>query len=73
MPKILGNSLGEYNKSCIAPHQESSKIEFAIFQIFYDFLEILQDSAICIHYWRYILHRGSYKDLKCYNHTPGLQ
>jgi hypothetical protein len=25
------NSLGEYNKSCSAPHQESRKIEFAIF------------------------------------------
>jgi hypothetical protein len=37
MPKILGNGLGEYNKSCSAPHQESSKIEFAIFQICYDF------------------------------------
>jgi hypothetical protein len=40
MPKILENILGEYNKSCSAPHQESSKIEFAIFRIFYDFLEI---------------------------------
>jgi hypothetical protein len=31
MPKILGSSLGEYNKSCSAHHQESRKIEFAIF------------------------------------------
>jgi hypothetical protein len=72
MPKISRNNIGEYNKSCSAQHQESIKIEFAFFQIFYDFLEILQDSALCIHYWRYILHRGPYKDLKCYNYTPGL-
>jgi hypothetical protein len=51
MPKILGTSLDKYNKSRSAPHQEYSKIEIAIFQIFYDFLEILQDSAIWIHYW----------------------
>jgi hypothetical protein len=43
MPKILGNSLGEYNKSCSAPHQESSKIEFANFRILYGFLKNLQD------------------------------
>jgi hypothetical protein len=44
------NSLGEYNKSCSAPHQESSKIEFAIFRMFYDFLENLQDQAIWVYY-----------------------
>jgi hypothetical protein len=33
MPKISRNILGEYNKSCSAPHQESRKIEFAIFRI----------------------------------------
>jgi hypothetical protein len=49
MPKILGNNLGEYNKSCSDPHQESRQIEFAIFRVFYDFLEILQDSAIWMH------------------------
>jgi hypothetical protein len=42
MSKISRNGLGEYKKSCSAPHQESSKIEFTIFRIFYDFLEILQ-------------------------------
>jgi hypothetical protein len=31
MSNISRNSLGEYNKSCSAPHQGSSKIEFAIF------------------------------------------
>jgi hypothetical protein len=50
MPKISTNRLGEYNKGCSAPHQESSKIEFAIFQIFYDFLEILQVSANVLYY-----------------------
>jgi hypothetical protein len=42
MLKMSRNSLGEYNKSCSALHQKSSKIEFAIFRIFYDFLGILQ-------------------------------
>jgi hypothetical protein len=49
MPKILGTSLGEYNKSCSAPHQESSKIEFAIVRIVYKFLENLQVLEICIY------------------------
>jgi hypothetical protein len=31
MPKIFANNLDKYNKSCSAPHQESSKIEFAVF------------------------------------------
>jgi hypothetical protein len=48
MPKISRKILGKYNKSCSAPYQESSKIEFAIFRIFYDFLENLQDSAISL-------------------------
>jgi hypothetical protein len=30
MLKISRNRLGEYNKRCSAPYQESSKIEFAI-------------------------------------------
>jgi hypothetical protein len=52
MPKLSRNSLCEYNKSCSAQLKESSKIELAFFRIFYDFLEILQVSVICIHYWR---------------------
>jgi hypothetical protein len=63
MPKILGNSLGEYNKSCSASHQEFSKIEFAIFQILYDFLKILQVSAICIYQWRYPFAPGTLQRL----------
>jgi hypothetical protein len=51
LPKILGNNLEKYNKSCSSPHQESSKIEFAFFTIFYDFLEILQESAKPFYYW----------------------
>jgi hypothetical protein len=50
MPKISRKSLGEYNKCCNAPHQESSKIMFAIFRIFYDFLGILQVPAKELHY-----------------------
>jgi hypothetical protein len=52
MPKISGNSLEKFNKSCITLHQESSKIKFAYFRVFHDFLEILQESAIWLHYWR---------------------
>jgi hypothetical protein len=50
MLKISRNSLGEYNKSCSTPHQESRKIEFVIFRIFYDFLEILQVLANVLYY-----------------------
>jgi hypothetical protein len=46
MLKIFGNSLDKYYKSCSAPHEKSNKIEFVVFQILYDFIEILQDSAI---------------------------
>jgi hypothetical protein len=52
MPKISGNSLDKFNKSCNALHQESKKIEFAIFRFFNDFLEILQESAKWLYYWR---------------------
>jgi hypothetical protein len=52
MPKIFGNDLDKFNKSCSAHHQESSKIEFAFLLLFYDFLEILQESAIWLYYWR---------------------
>jgi hypothetical protein len=59
MLKLSRNSLGENNKSCSTPHQESSKIEFAIFPIFYNFLEILQDSAKHMYYWRFKCQEGS--------------
>jgi hypothetical protein len=44
----------EYNKSCSIFHNESNKISFAFFWIFYDFLCILQNSAKRIYYWRCI-------------------
>jgi hypothetical protein len=72
MPKISTNNLGEYNKSCSAPHPESSKIEFTIFWIFYDCLGILQVLAKSVYYWSYTLHRDPYKELKYYNHALGL-
>jgi hypothetical protein len=50
MPKILGNSLDKFNKSCSALHQESKKIEFTFFRFFYDFLDILQESAKSFYY-----------------------
>jgi hypothetical protein len=46
MPKIPGNGVVKFNKSCSALHEESNKIEFAFFRCFYDFLEILQESEI---------------------------
>jgi hypothetical protein len=46
MPKISRDWLGEYNKSCSIIHNHSNKIEFAFCWFFYDFLEILQVSAI---------------------------
>jgi hypothetical protein len=52
MPKISGNSLDKFNRSCSTLHQESNKIEFAIFRFFYDFLEVLQESANVLYYWR---------------------
>jgi hypothetical protein len=42
MPKISRNGLGEYNKSCSVPHQESSKIEFVFLRFIYDFLEVFK-------------------------------
>jgi hypothetical protein len=50
MPKISGNSLDKFNKSCSTLYQESNKIEFAIFLFLYDFLEILQESANVLYY-----------------------
>jgi hypothetical protein len=58
MPKILGNSLDKYNKSCSTLHKESRKIEFEIFRFFYAFLDILQESAKWLYYWRCIFTQG---------------
>jgi hypothetical protein len=52
MLRISRIRLGEYNKSCSIFHNESKKIEFAFFWIFYNFLRILQVSAIRGYYWR---------------------
>jgi hypothetical protein len=43
----------EYNKSCSIFHNESNKIEFAFFWIFYDFIENLQDSSNWEYYWSF--------------------
>jgi hypothetical protein len=69
MPKISRNILGEYNKSCSTHHKESSKIQFAIFRIFYDFLENLQQSAKSFYYWSYPFATGPLTFLIPYNHT----
>jgi hypothetical protein len=45
MPKILGNRSGKNNKSSGVFLLESNKIGFAFLWIFYNFLQILQDSA----------------------------
>jgi hypothetical protein len=59
MQNLSGNSLDKFNKSCSALRLESSKIEFVFFRFFYDFLGILQDSAIHMYYWRFSFPKGS--------------
>jgi hypothetical protein len=51
MPKISVNNSDKNNKSCGILHSEFNKIEFAFFWFSYDFLQILQDSAIHMYYW----------------------
>jgi hypothetical protein len=53
MHKLSGTRSSKNNKSCRILHNESNKIEFAFFWFFYDFLQILQDSANHNHYWSY--------------------
>jgi hypothetical protein len=72
MPKLSRNSLGVYNKSGGAPHQESRKTESAIFRIFYDFLENLQDSAIWLYYWSYSFAAGSLELFNPHRYTLTL-
>jgi hypothetical protein len=50
MQKLSGNSLGKFNKSSRVSIQEINKIGIAFFQIFYDFLRILQESAKWLNY-----------------------
>jgi hypothetical protein len=70
MPKISGNSLYKFNKSCNALHQESNKIEFAIFWFFDDFLEILQESAKSFYYWRCTFTPGTLQRTKALQPCP---
>jgi hypothetical protein len=71
MRKLSRNSLGECNKSCSVPHQESSKIEFAFFRFFYDFLEILQDSAKAATLFKKQLTSRSLELLIPHKNAPG--
>jgi hypothetical protein len=50
MPQISGNNPDKFNQSCSALHQESRKFGFAFLRFFYDFLEILQESAKVLYY-----------------------
>jgi hypothetical protein len=45
MQKLSRNSLDKFNKSCSVFHEESKKIEFTFFWVFYYFLGIWQESA----------------------------
>jgi hypothetical protein len=45
MQQLSGKSIEKFYKRCSVFHQESTKIEFAFIRMFYDFLEILQESA----------------------------
>jgi hypothetical protein len=45
MQKLTGISSGKNNKSCRIFHNESKKIGFEFFWIFFDFLRNLQETA----------------------------
>jgi hypothetical protein len=70
MLKISRIGLCEYNKSCISFHNESNKIEFAFFWIFYDFLRILQVSAIHNHYLEIHFAPGALEIFKTLHPCP---
>jgi hypothetical protein len=70
MPKLSGNSLDKFNKSCIALHQTSRKVDFAFFRFFYDFLETLQESAIWLYYWRCTFTLGTLQRTKASHSCP---
>jgi hypothetical protein len=72
MPKISGNGLDKFNKSCSTLHQESREIEFALFRTFYDFLEILQESARWLYYWRCTFPHRPLEILKVSHICPSL-
>jgi hypothetical protein len=72
MPKISGNSLDKFNQSCSALHQESSKIELAFFWFFYGVLEILQESAEWLYYWRWTFPHGPLEIFKASQKRPSL-
>jgi hypothetical protein len=59
MQKLSRTSSGKNNKTSGIFHQESNKIEFAFFQIFYDFLCNLQESAKWLYYLRCGFAAGS--------------
>jgi hypothetical protein len=72
MLKISRIRPSEYNKSCSILHNESNKIGFAIYLIFYDFPHILQVSAKWFHYWRYRFARQPPEVLRSYDYALGL-
>jgi hypothetical protein len=72
MPKISGNNLEKFNKSCSTLHQKSSKIEFAFFWFLYNFLEILQESAKWLYYWRYTFQLSPLESFKTSHICPSV-
>jgi hypothetical protein len=59
-------------KSCSVFHQESNKIGFEFFWIFYSLLRILQESANQQHYWRYFLQAGPWKESRIHRYALSL-
>jgi hypothetical protein len=59
-------------KSCSAHHEEPSKTEFAIFRIFYEFLENLQESANVLYYRSYPFATGPLELFKFHRYTLKL-
>jgi hypothetical protein len=72
MQKLSGTSSVKNNKSCMIFYKESNKIGIAFFRFFYNFLQILQDSAKQQHYWRSTFALGSMESFQIHNHTLSL-
>jgi hypothetical protein len=73
MQKLSETSSGKNNKSCSIFHNESNKIKFAFFWIFYDLLCNLQDSENSNTIWDSLLPRGPWKGSGSYKYTLTLR
>jgi hypothetical protein len=63
MPKLSGNNLDKFNKSCSTSHLEFNKIEFAFFWVLDDFYKIYKFQQLTKHYLRCMFQRKPLKVL----------